>query len=61
MARYIYGFEDGRMDHPASTNFNPLFAAFQRFRFYIDLETRFRERKIMRPKTHCAICPEKLA
>src|SRR5207248_3923371 len=60
-ARCVYGFEDSRMDHPASTNFNPLFAPFHRFRFYVDFETRFRERKIMRPKTHGGICSQKLA
>ena len=49
------------MDHPASTNFNPLFAPFHRFRFYVDLETGLREWKVMRPKTHCGICSEKLA
>src|SRR5438105_2260132 len=60
-ARCVYGFEDGRMDHSAPTNFNPLFASFHRFRFYIDLKTRFRERKIMRPKPHGGVCSEKLA
>src|SRR5437588_1021406 len=61
LPRFVYGLEHSGMDHPASTNFNPLFAAFHRFRFYVDLEARFRERKIMRAKTHGRINPEKLA
>src|SRR5436190_20029355 len=58
-ARRVYGFENSRMNHPASANFNPLFAPFQCFRFYVYLETGFSEWKIMRSKTHRRICSEK--
>ncbi len=49
------------MHHAAAANFDPLFAAFERFRFHVDLKTRLGERKIMRPKSHRRVGTEKLA
>jgi hypothetical protein len=61
VARLIDGFQNGGMHHAAAANLDPLFATLQSTRFYVDLETRFRERKIMRAKTHRRVGAEKFA
>src|SRR5438045_7523161 len=49
-ARFVDLLENGRMNYARAGNFNPLLAAFERFRFHINFEARFGEREIMGPK-----------
>src|ERR1700730_15627505 len=58
-ARFVYLLENRGMHHAGATNFNPLLAAFERFRFHIDLETWLGEGEIMRTETHGGIRAEK--
>src|SRR5207248_798727 len=53
-ASFVDLFEDCRMHDTRTSDFNPLLAAFDGFRFHINLEARFGERKEVRPKFHFA-------
>src|SRR5438046_10246626 len=55
------GLENVGRHHAGAANLVPLFAAVQGTRFHVNLKTRFRERKIMRAKTHRRVGAEKFA
>src|SRR5476651_1654015 len=52
LARFVHFLKNGRMHHSAAAHFQPFFAAFECFRFHVNLETWLGKREIMRAEAN---------